>query len=529
MTELLHKAILDSAPRILCLLDKNPLSPSYGSFDRKYWQYKILDFPCGMQQELVLPLAYLWKTPFLGNEYHGQPRVAEFIAAALRYHSRAMHPDGSLDDYFPHERAFGATAYALAALTEASLLSGILPPEAMASLRQSGRFLASYREAGSLSNHLAIAALALANLARLTGESDFEAHSRKLVDELASRQHAEGWFPEYEGCDLGYQTVTIEFLARQNQALPSSKTEAMLRSATDFLLGFAHPDGSLGGEYGSRNTYNFYPGGFAVLAPRLPSAASMLSLFVKGLMDGAANHLDDDGVFGHLLSSYVTVLTAERCPLPEAAIPGQAEQSIQIFPGAGLFRASCGKLRVFGNTTKGGAMKIFSGDTLVWSDTGLAGVLGDGSKFCQNKPGASTGALEGDALVLNGNFMRYSPRRLSRLQMAGLRLLSLAFGAASFYSHAIRILMQQLLIYKKQRLPLSFRRVLRLEPERIVLEDSISTDGALPICELWRSTDLVNLHVVTSDSFQKANLLPWVPLTPPAGHGTTTYLKVFKA
>ena len=42
-------------PKILTLLDRNPHSPTYGCFDRNFWQYKIIDFPSGMAQEFVLP------------------------------------------------------------------------------------------------------------------------------------------------------------------------------------------------------------------------------------------------------------------------------------------------------------------------------------------------------------------------------------------------------------------------------------------------------------------------------------------
>ena len=115
MSHVLQAAILDSCPRILSLLDKNPLSLTYGSFDRKFWQYKIIDFPCGMQQELILPLAYLWKTDFPGNRCCNSERIRSYIEAAFLFHRRCCHSDGSMDDYFPHERAFGATAYALAA------------------------------------------------------------------------------------------------------------------------------------------------------------------------------------------------------------------------------------------------------------------------------------------------------------------------------------------------------------------------------------------------------------------------------
>ena len=45
---------LPYVPRILHLLDQNPYSPNYGCFDRAFWHYRTMDFPCGMSQEMVL-------------------------------------------------------------------------------------------------------------------------------------------------------------------------------------------------------------------------------------------------------------------------------------------------------------------------------------------------------------------------------------------------------------------------------------------------------------------------------------------
>lgn len=243
----LSEIISKSIPRILSLLDKNPISPTFGSFDRKYWHYKIIDFPCGMQQELVLPLAYVWKEDFGGNIYYQLPRINDYLRGIFSYHEKSCHSDGSLDDYFPHERAYGATAYALSALTEAALLTGICPDEAVKSFEKSGTFLARYRETGTLSNHLAIAAAALFNIYRLTGNRLWKAQSDRLIDELSRNQHEEGWFTEYDGCDIGYQTVTVEFLANIYAEEPSDRILNMLRKNVAFLRNFVHPDGSIGG------------------------------------------------------------------------------------------------------------------------------------------------------------------------------------------------------------------------------------------------------------------------------------------
>jgi hypothetical protein len=60
--DLLARRALGNIPHLLTLQDRNRHSPTYGSFDRNHWHYRIVDFPSGMAQELVLPLALAWTT-----------------------------------------------------------------------------------------------------------------------------------------------------------------------------------------------------------------------------------------------------------------------------------------------------------------------------------------------------------------------------------------------------------------------------------------------------------------------------------
>ena len=89
------------------LVDRNPYSPTYGSFDRSYWHYRTMDFPCGMYQEFVLPLALVYAYDFPDNPYYRKERVKELALAGIDFARRSSHRDGSCDDYFPYERALG--------------------------------------------------------------------------------------------------------------------------------------------------------------------------------------------------------------------------------------------------------------------------------------------------------------------------------------------------------------------------------------------------------------------------------------
>src|SRR5689334_6182985 len=102
---LFAQAAIAQIPKILTLLDRNPHSPTYGCFDRNFWQYKIIDFPSGMSQEFVLPLALAYLTELPENPFYQEAVLRNWVAAGIRYAAQSAHPDGSCDDYFPFERA----------------------------------------------------------------------------------------------------------------------------------------------------------------------------------------------------------------------------------------------------------------------------------------------------------------------------------------------------------------------------------------------------------------------------------------
>ena len=51
---------LNQIPRLLSLQDRNPYSPTYGSFHRRYWLDKVDDFADGLTQFGVQSLALVY-------------------------------------------------------------------------------------------------------------------------------------------------------------------------------------------------------------------------------------------------------------------------------------------------------------------------------------------------------------------------------------------------------------------------------------------------------------------------------------
>ena len=157
-----------------------------------------------------------------------------------------------------------------------------------------GDWLLKHQESGRLANHQALAALALQNVHALTGEPRFRAGMETLRDLALSWQNNEGWFQEYEGADPGYQTCTISFLAKLRRKTGDAKLTEPLQRAAKFAAHFMHPDGSYGGEYGSRNTHHFYPHGFELLGAESAEALQTAELYLRKALPGRTRYFNDD-------------------------------------------------------------------------------------------------------------------------------------------------------------------------------------------------------------------------------------------
>src|SRR4051812_1251024 len=147
---------LREIPKLLTLQDRNRHSPTYGCFDRNYWHYKVADFPCGMSQEFVWPLALAIESDIPDNPFHNSDTLREYVRSGILFAGRSAHADGSCDDYFPFERALGAAAFSLLACAEAYALVAMESDEALRFIERRADWLARRHESGRLSNHHAL-------------------------------------------------------------------------------------------------------------------------------------------------------------------------------------------------------------------------------------------------------------------------------------------------------------------------------------------------------------------------------------
>jgi len=114
--------VVSLMPRVLTNLDRDPHSPTFGSFDRNHWHYRIRPFSSAVLQQASLMLVHCYNTPFESNSYYNDDRIKRWAIASLDYWAKIQNRDGSFDEYWKGEGSFPATAFSTFAATECYLL-----------------------------------------------------------------------------------------------------------------------------------------------------------------------------------------------------------------------------------------------------------------------------------------------------------------------------------------------------------------------------------------------------------------------
>ncbi len=508
------RAALAEIPKILTLLDRNPHSPTYGCFDRNFWHYKIIDFPSGMAQEFVYPLALAHASNIEGNPFFGEAAVADWVVAGIRYAAASAHPDGSCDDYFPFERAAGAAAFSLLAGLESYLLLGLDAPDCLRFFERRANWLAERHESGRLTNHHALIVLCLLKLGRLLATSEWDRARTLRLEQILAWQSAEGWFPEYEGFDPGYHTLTIGCLAQIYDLAPDVRLKEAITAAVELAAEFVHPDGTYGGEYGSRNTFNFFPHGFELAGHWLPAAAATSDRFLAGLVAGRAPCYADDHIVGHHAWSYLLAWRHRATSRPRPQPP--AEGRVWL-PEARIAIERRGDYTLYVALNKGGTCKLFRGDRLLVSDTQFSVRCRQG-KRSKTAVGHLVGPyktrLDPDRIAISGPLGWAKQPAMTTLKLLVLRAVMLSVGR--FFPNLIRRILQALLITGKQAAPYRFERQFCWQAG-----GGLEIRDRLVAAETWEGVEAVGLggaqtsiYVVMSRTFTPSQLQPWFDLTP---------------
>jgi hypothetical protein len=524
-------------PRALTALDRDPFSLTYGCFDREYWSWATKDFANFDLQRAIYPLTLAYLTEFPGNLWYRAPRLKDWIDAAFAHCERVQHGNGSFDHHYPNEFSFVGVAFPLA---EIGLAFMMLDEAGALAAEERGRWLDFFARGagflcrvdethGFISNHRLGAVCGLHIAAKLTGEARFKRRGEEILATVLSKASPEGWPLEYTGADPGYQTLDTNFMAHYFRLSGDQAfLERLVLPSLEFLIYFFHPDGSVGGEYGSRNCPLYYPGGFETFAPYSGAAETMARLGAKAIVEGGSANLHGHDIrnFVPMMSSYSLALTAsgEARAAAEASPPPFERQFERYWPQAGLYvRSDASRYTVVG-CSKGGVVKFFDKTSggLAGAHSGYLLEAEDGAcwstQFHENNPVSGLDdCIGGEAelkpkrtLSIEARFFKVVPMRLfTPLRFLLFRIFVLTLGRNLAINNWVkRNIITGLVIHRRKPSNVRMRRQFTFTPESVEIRDELAGLERVRPRRLRAADIFTTIYMGSSKYYRSMEALP---------------------
>jgi len=489
--------------------NRDPASPSYGSFDRAWWGWKFKDFP-----DATLQYAARLAVPYAEKAGAGSP-IGEWLDAWVRFTASIQHRDGSLDQAYPYERTPGVVFDVLSTLIFVSE-GPHLSPDSRGLLgrvieRAAGFAMRTDEHHGEIANHIAEYAFEFAEYARFSGDPRAgTAAGRYLARLLALFDPEEGWFQEYEGPDPGYQTRTLRYVVKLARLPGYENLWKVAEKAAEFLADLIMPDGSLHPMLGTRSTGILYPSGIEALAARDPGRFAPLARRVRTAWERGRVPLPSTIDFANAirLADDAREAAALMTALPEApeALPGR-----RSFPRAGLAVWRTPRRQFFLAASLGGVVVVYDREPEGWrlatEDSGYL-LEARGSSWLTRMPGAGTMVDHDESgATVRARFARVLHDELNPSRFILLRILNLTVLRSQTIGDLFRKLVVNRLMAGRAWLPVTLTRRLRLEGDQLRLDDIVEANPDLSGL-LWRCRRLTGAHMASARYSDPSELEP---------------------
>lgn len=507
--------VLNSIPKLLTLLDRDASSITYGSFDRQHWAWANKDFANADFQRGAYILAVLYKENFSENKYYNNKQLLQWIFAGLDYWIKIQHKNGSFDQWYPWESSVGTTGFTLCSLSEAFLviqekIPSIQKERLLKAFDKTADFLCRQREThGFISNHLSGTSLALLNVSSILNESKYIKQSNKLLQQILRAQSSEGWYCEYNSADPGYETLGIVYLARYWKKTQDTQLLQSLKRALDYLTYFVHPDGTIGGEYGSRSTELYYPSGIESLSFSLPQAEYIADKITAGIKNNRVLSPLTSDVFNFvpLLSSYLDAYVISRSNTKK--VKGQIEfNDFKYFDKSKIAVWSNDKIKLIVGFAKGGVIRCYeNGGKLLYGDCGYIAHLETGAKISSQFLNYDNGCqVTGNSCRLE-RYFSYAPEyRMTPIAYILLRIFSLTLGRYSRIGNWAKNLLANRLIRYKKQIPIKIIRTIQISDTTLTIKDILQIEGNIKLKQLKKISKFTTTFMGSARYFNPQEL-----------------------
>lgn len=513
------KEIHAAIPRLLSLFDTNEFSPSFGMGDRQYWGWKTTDFANATYQGAAHGLSILYYHDLL-PDYLSRAACLDYIAMMFHGAKTITRRDGSLEEAFPYEGSYCVTALvAYDLLSALDFVEDLNKDEHLETIEPMIDYLIQSDEHHAfISNHLTTAAAALFKWVKLFPDHSHTQRAQDkagaLLERILSHQSDEGWYDEYGGADIGYQTLAVSYLCdilhgqNDNHVLRAS-----LEKSSNFLQYFVHPDNSIGGAYAQRNTRVIYPDGIRFLGTDDAISAAITTKISQAVAKQHVVTLSaiDSPNFIPLFNSYCRAAaldaTVKEAAKSDHSLPCEIKDSfIKEFSEAGLFIYSSEKFYSVISTKKAGVLYIYdrAQEITCWD---YGALYQDSAKRLYGGQVSSDAAGfvfndEDQTLRIKSPLERITYPYPDPYKFIVLRILNVTVMRFAALREVIKRLLVSLLIDKKSKAFGVTIREIKFGDE-IQIHDTVESDLTLEACKI--NHPFYGIHMASQGYWQRGD------------------------
>lgn len=485
-------------PRILTQISRDPGTPFHGACDRNWWHYKIRDFPSIILQQAGYALSVAADLPFASST---GGKLRELAAASARFWNQRAILHGAFEEYYPYEQGYPPAAFSTLAVAKLCQ-QGIVPlADVRPGLVIAARQLLTRFEAEAANQQIAGTA-ALSIIRSLDPSLVTEPEFQRILSKTLALQHPEGWFPEYDGPDLGYLSVSIDCLWDIFDQTHDPRVRQAITTAADYTAWFILSPPGAAGMHNSRNTDYFVPYGLVRLALEEAPSSGRTSAVVHRIFSrqhaGSFHPFDavDDRYWSHYIghSVFRALLLLEKADVPSQSPLEHNTPLPSRQPGSGhVLLKSAGGACALVSTRKGSIA------TAVWPDGTCANDFG----WIVESPGKlfvshwwsndwTVGSTH-ESTTCEGYLVAHQEFISSPGKHIILRIGSFILGRRLIRS------LKRLVIFKKPQRTFFFSRRVSFEGDALVILDQIT--GVSDADLITRAPRSSKRHVASADSF----------------------------
>lgn len=500
-----------SLPRLINCFNFDPASKSYGYGDRLHWGWKVSDFQNATMQGGLMSLAVAYKLDILSNRYD----IVEMTDSIITSLPQIYNSKGGVGEAYPTENSFCVTALvAHDILFALDILGETIDKESRIEyykiIEPMIQFITKYNEEHAIiSNHLATGVAAICIWNKLTGNRS--KRHLELLEIIYEHQSKEGWHKEYEGADPGYNSLCLYYLASAYRVWKNEKLATSIKKAASFIEYFIHPDGTIGGIYGSRNTEIYYPGGISFAEINFDSIS--ISKYVEEHFDVNVQITPlniDIGNFVPLLNSYAFHIWNGKTS--ESSTMRFESNFEKNFSDAGIFIRSTNKYYAIINYKKGGVIKVFDkeNNSLDTEDGGI--ILSDknndlySSQFFNND-------IDFENFIIESKVYKISESYPTPLNFIIIRLLSLTIFRSIYLGNLFKKAIVKMLMTGKKPIKVSIVRRFQFSEDKIEVLSSfagLKTDFNLEQFGKFKTIHMASSGYGISYENQKRKLVSFI-------------------